>query len=80
MLISPLMGPILGGTFGIVIGYKQLWQMGIINEIIGLDGVPVDVVGASADAAACWAAIEGSAQGLLFQWHGGLSWYWCTGF
>ena len=29
-------GPILGGTFGIVIRYRYLWKMGIQNEMIGL--------------------------------------------
>ena len=44
-----------------------------LNEIVKLNGVPVDVVGASADAAACWAAIKGSGEHLLCQWHGGWS-------
>jgi len=36
MLVSPLMGPILGGTFGIVLHYRPLWKTGILNELIGL--------------------------------------------
>ena len=44
-----------------------------LNEIVKLNGVPVDVVGASADAAACWVAIKGSGEHLLCQWHGGWS-------
>ncbi|XP_057290373.1 uncharacterized protein LOC130613074 isoform X2 [Hydractinia symbiolongicarpus] len=36
MLVSPLMGPILGGTFGIVLRYKRLWKPGILNELLGL--------------------------------------------
>lgn len=36
MLVSPLMGPILGGTFGIVLRYKKLWKPGILNELLGL--------------------------------------------
>ncbi|XP_078317414.1 uncharacterized protein LOC111120045 isoform X2 [Crassostrea virginica] len=36
MLISPLMGPILGGTFGTVMQNKSLRNLGIKNELIGL--------------------------------------------
>ena len=31
-----LQGPIMGGTFGVVIGNRQLMQLGIVNEVIGL--------------------------------------------
>lgn len=36
MLVSPLMGPILGGTFGTVMHNKSLRNLGIKNELIGL--------------------------------------------
>ena len=36
MLISPLMGPIMGGTFGWVIKNGELMKMGIRNELVGL--------------------------------------------
>ncbi|XP_064617183.1 uncharacterized protein LOC135481265 [Liolophura sinensis] len=36
MLVSPLMGPIMAGTFGIVIKNSELKRMGIKNELIGL--------------------------------------------
>lgn len=36
MLISPLMGPILAGTFGAVIHDRKLQLMGVRNELIGL--------------------------------------------
>ncbi|XP_022253639.1 uncharacterized protein LOC106469415 [Limulus polyphemus] len=36
MLISPLMGPILAGTFGAVIEDRSLRNQGLTNEIIGL--------------------------------------------
>ncbi|KDR09916.1 uncharacterized protein LOC110838384 isoform X2 [Zootermopsis nevadensis] len=36
MLISPLMGPIMAGTFGTVIVDRQLQKMGVLNELIGL--------------------------------------------
>ncbi|KAL5016539.1 hypothetical protein ScPMuIL_006128 [Solemya velum] len=36
MLISPLMGPILAGTFGAVIGNSSLRNLGIKSELIGL--------------------------------------------
>ncbi|XP_067124254.1 uncharacterized protein [Centruroides vittatus] len=36
MLISPLMGPILAGTFGAVIQDKSLRNLGIKTEIVGL--------------------------------------------
>lgn len=36
MLISPLMGPILAGTFGAVIHDRKLQIMGVRNELFGL--------------------------------------------
>ena len=36
MLISPLMGPILAGIFGVVVGDSKLRNLGIINELISL--------------------------------------------
>ncbi|XP_063228871.1 uncharacterized protein LOC134534364 isoform X2 [Bacillus rossius redtenbacheri] len=41
MLISPLMcsvpqGPVMAGTFGAVIGDRQLQRMGVMNELFGL--------------------------------------------
>ncbi|XP_022218835.2 uncharacterized protein LOC111071667 [Drosophila obscura] len=36
MLISPLMGPIIAGTFGSVIGDRGLWWLGFKNELIGI--------------------------------------------
>lgn len=36
MLISPLMGPILAGTFGTVIHDRKLQLMGVRNELVGL--------------------------------------------
>ncbi|XP_070555654.1 uncharacterized protein [Ptychodera flava] len=36
MLISPLMGPILAGTFGTVIAHNKLRNLGIKTELIGL--------------------------------------------
>ncbi|PSN29722.1 hypothetical protein C0J52_24856 [Blattella germanica] len=36
MLISPLMGPIMAGTFGTVIEDKYLQKIGVLNEIFGL--------------------------------------------
>ncbi|CAB3367752.1 Hypothetical predicted protein [Cloeon dipterum] len=36
MLISPLMGPILAGVFGIVIRDRQLQRVGVMNELFGL--------------------------------------------
>ncbi|XP_071964188.1 uncharacterized protein [Antedon mediterranea] len=36
MLISPLMGPIMGGTFGIVIKHNPLRNNGIKTEVVGL--------------------------------------------
>ncbi|SPP78630.1 uncharacterized protein LOC117580860 [Drosophila guanche] len=36
MLISPLMGPIIAGTFGLVIGDRGLWWLGFKNELIGI--------------------------------------------
>ena len=36
MLISPLMGPILAGTFGTVINDRKLQLMGVRNELFGL--------------------------------------------
>ncbi|XP_071451791.1 uncharacterized protein [Hetaerina americana] len=36
MLISPLMGPILAGTFGTVVQDKQLQKIGLLNELLGL--------------------------------------------
>ncbi|XP_066911919.1 uncharacterized protein [Clytia hemisphaerica] len=36
MLVSPLMGPILGGTFGLVLQSKQVWKPAVFNELIGL--------------------------------------------
>ncbi|XP_033113697.1 uncharacterized protein LOC117114210 [Anneissia japonica] len=36
MLISPLMGPIMGGTFGIVIKHSPLRNIGIKTEVVGL--------------------------------------------
>lgn len=36
MLISPLMGPIMAGTFGTVIEDRQLQKMGVLNELFGL--------------------------------------------
>ena len=32
----PFQGPIMGGTFGVVIGNENLMKLGIVNEIIGL--------------------------------------------
>lgn len=36
MLISPLMGPIIAATFGIVIKDKSLILLGLANELIGI--------------------------------------------
>ncbi|XP_046397947.1 uncharacterized protein LOC124164586 isoform X2 [Ischnura elegans] len=36
MLISPLMGPIMAGTFGTVVQDKQLQKIGLLNELVGL--------------------------------------------
>ncbi|KAG8227135.1 hypothetical protein J437_LFUL001679, partial [Ladona fulva] len=36
MLISPLMGPILAGTFGAVIQDRNLQKIGVFNELLGL--------------------------------------------
>lgn len=36
MLISPLMGPILAGTFGAVIHDRKLQIIGVRNELLGL--------------------------------------------
>ncbi|XP_067003608.2 uncharacterized protein [Anabrus simplex] len=36
MLISPLMGPVLAGTFGTMVGDRHLRMMGIRNELFGL--------------------------------------------
>ncbi|KAL1517185.1 hypothetical protein ABEB36_000982 [Hypothenemus hampei] len=36
MLISPMMGPVMAGTFGSVIGDKHLQKIGVRNELIGL--------------------------------------------
>ena len=36
MLVSPIMGPILGGTFGLVLQSKQLWRPAIVNVLISL--------------------------------------------
>ncbi|XP_034652878.1 uncharacterized protein LOC117891496 [Drosophila subobscura] len=36
MLISPLMGPIIAGTFGLVIADRGLWWLGFKNELIGI--------------------------------------------
>lgn len=36
MLISPMMGPVMAGTFGTVIRDKHLQKVGVQNELIGL--------------------------------------------
>ncbi|PSN37429.1 hypothetical protein C0J52_19036 [Blattella germanica] len=36
MLISPLMGPIMAGTFGTVIADRYLQKIGVLNELYGL--------------------------------------------
>ncbi|KAK2164150.1 hypothetical protein LSH36_68g09013 [Paralvinella palmiformis] len=36
MLVSPIMGPILAGTFGLVIFHRNLCKLGIKNELISL--------------------------------------------
>ncbi|XP_030760170.1 uncharacterized protein LOC115885405 [Sitophilus oryzae] len=36
MLISPMMGPVMAGTFGTVIRDKHLQKIGVRNELIGL--------------------------------------------
>ncbi|KAF7267288.1 uncharacterized protein LOC143196408 [Rhynchophorus ferrugineus] len=36
MLISPMMGPVMAGTFGTVIGDRHLQKIGVRNELIGL--------------------------------------------
>lgn len=35
-LYLQMRGPIFGGTFGIVLKYKPLYKVGIINKLIGL--------------------------------------------
>nr|CAD7588085.1 unnamed protein product [Timema genevievae] len=36
MLFSPLIGPVMAGTFGTVIGDRSLQKMGVLNELFGL--------------------------------------------
>lgn len=36
MLISPMMGPVMAGTFGSVIHNKSLQKIGVQNELFGL--------------------------------------------
>jgi hypothetical protein len=36
MLVSPLMGPILGIVFGLSVGDSKLWRVGLKTEAIGL--------------------------------------------
>ena len=35
-LVHSRQGPIMGGTFGAVIRYHELWSIGLKNEAIGL--------------------------------------------
>jgi len=76
MLISPLMGPILGWVFGVVIKNRSLWVMGIKNELIGLLlcviigfllGLvigPVNLDGAGWGNGGSWPTSEMSSRGL----------------
>ncbi|KAJ8979768.1 hypothetical protein NQ317_015245 [Molorchus minor] len=36
MLICPMMGPVMAGTFGSVIEHRRLLKIGVQNELIGL--------------------------------------------
>ncbi|XP_059488873.1 uncharacterized protein LOC132204399 [Neocloeon triangulifer] len=76
MLISPLMGPILAGTFGTVIRDRQLQRVGIVHELFGLlmclvIGFVFGLVIASIvdhwpdDPNASWPTEEMKARGLL---------------
>ena len=42
-----------------------------LNEIVGVNGVPVGIVRANADETPRWATVEGRCERLLFEWHDG---------
>ncbi|KAL8577106.1 hypothetical protein ACOMHN_049795 [Nucella lapillus] len=77
MLISPLMGPILAGTFGTVIKNNALRNLGIRSELLGLGiclicGFLCGLVPASLEARSLhwrnadeWPTLEMSSRGLL---------------
>ncbi|ELU08060.1 hypothetical protein CAPTEDRAFT_213394 [Capitella teleta] len=77
MLVSPIMGPILGGTFGLVIKHRDLCRLGVTNELIGLSiclvvGFIFGLITAAANANGAfwgstdtWPTAEMSSRGML---------------
>ncbi|XP_014661440.1 PREDICTED: uncharacterized protein LOC106804679 [Priapulus caudatus] len=80
MLISPLMGPILGGTFGTVIKDTKLRNASIITELVGIAICIITgfifalMVSGLSDSwgSGYWPTYEMKSRGMLRSWYVGL--------